>query len=135
MTTGDLLWQVTLSWQRAIRATLEPHDLTHAQYVLLSSALVLGEAGAPTPHEIAEHAGTDPVLAGQVLRRLAARQLVTRQLDDADPKLRRIVLTDTGRALLAAAAEDVAITDAEFFVLLGPDAAAFRRGLAALRAG
>jgi DNA-binding MarR family transcriptional regulator len=135
VTTGDLLWQVTLSWQRAIRATLEPHDLTHAQYVLLSSAAVLGEDGAPTPHEIAEHAGTDPVLAGQVLRRLAARQLVTRQLDDADPKLRRIVLTDNGRALLAAAAEDVAITDAEFFVVLGRDAAAFRRGLAALRAG
>ncbi|HEX5115915.1 MAG TPA: MarR family transcriptional regulator [Pseudonocardiaceae bacterium] len=133
MTTGDLLWQVTLSWQRAIRATLEPHDLTHAQYVLLTSAAELGDA--PTPHEIAEHAGTDPVLAGQVLRRLAARQLVTRQLDDADPKLRRIAVTDAGRALLAAAAEDVAITDAEFFVVLGPDAAAFRRGLAALRSG
>lgn len=133
MTTGDLLWQVTLAWQRALRATLEPYDLTHAQYVLLSSAAALGgEDDAPTPHTIAEHAGTDPVLAGQVLRRLAARQLVTRQLDDSDPKLRRIVLTDAGRALLASAAEDVAITDAEFFVTLGSDAEAFRRGLAAL---
>ena len=133
MTTGDLLWQVTLAWQRAMRATLEPHDLTHAQFVLLSAAAALGGDAAPTPHEIAEHAGTDPVLAGQVLRRLAARQLVTRELDDADPKLRRIAVTDTGRALLAAAAEDVAITDAEFFVVLGPDAEAFRRGLVALR--
>jgi DNA-binding MarR family transcriptional regulator len=134
VTTGDLLWQVTLAWQRAVRATLEPHDLTHAQYVLLSAAAELGEDGAaPTPHEIAEHAGIDPVLAGQVLRRLAARQLVTRRLVDADPKLRRIVLTDTGRTLLTAAADDIAVTDAEFFVVLGPDAAAFRRGLAALR--
>ncbi|HEX3649643.1 MAG TPA: MarR family transcriptional regulator, partial [Pseudonocardiaceae bacterium] len=99
MSTGDLLWQVTLAWQRVMRATLEPHDLTHAQYVLLSAAAALDSA--PTPHEIAEHAGIDPVLAGQVLRRLAARQLVTRRLDEADPKLRRIVLTDAGHALLA----------------------------------
>lgn len=136
MTTGDLLWHVTLAWQRAMRATLEPHDLTHAQFVLLSAAAALaGDDLPPTAHEIAEHAGIDPVTAGQVLRRLAARQLVTRHLDDADPKLRRIVLTGTGRAVLSAAAEDVAITDAEFFVVLGPDAAAFHRGLAALRSG
>jgi DNA-binding MarR family transcriptional regulator len=135
VTTGDLLWHVTLAWQRAMRATLEPYELSHAQYVLLSSAAALGGGDqAPTPHSIAEHSGVDPVLAGQVLRRLAARQLVTRQLDDADPKLRRIVLTETGADLLAAAAEDVAVTDAEFFVLLGADAEAFRRGLTALRA-
>jgi DNA-binding MarR family transcriptional regulator len=133
--TGFLLWQVTLSWQRAMRATLEPHDLTHVQFVLLLSAWQLGaQEGAPTQQRIAEHAGVDVMMASQVLRRLAARQLVTRQIDDVDPRAKRIVLTDVGRALLADALADVEITDAEFFAVLGPDTDMFQRGLATLRA-
>ncbi len=133
---GSLLWQVTLAWQRAMRATLEPHDLTHVQFELLASACWLAEhEGTPTQHRIAEHSGTDGLMAGQVLRRLAARQLVTRELDDEDPKARRIVLTDTGRTVLADAAADVEITDAEFFAMLGPDVALFTRCLSTLRAG
>lgn len=132
MSTGFLLWHVTLEWQRAIRATLEPYDLTHAQFQLLMSAAELADS-APTAHDIAEHAGVDPVLTGQVLRRLAARQLITRDLDAHDAKVNRIALTETGRAVLADALADVETTDAEFFVALGADAAAFVRGLTALR--
>jgi DNA-binding MarR family transcriptional regulator len=132
--TGGLFWQVTLAWQRAVRATLEPHDLTHAQFVLLAAAATLGEEeGPPTQTRIAEHSGVDTAMAGQVLRRLAARQLVTRRIDEQDPKMRRIVLTDAGRAVLADAAADVEITDAEFFAPLGADLPAFGRGLIALR--
>lgn len=134
--TGTLLWQVTLAWQRAMRATLEPHDLTHVQYVLLAATATLGERdGPPSQERVAEHTGTDPAMAAQVLRRLAARQLVTRELDAADPKARLLVLTDTGRAVLAAAREDVEITEAEFFVPLGGSLHRFRAELAALLAG
>jgi DNA-binding MarR family transcriptional regulator len=135
--TGSLLWQVTLAWQRAVRATLEPHDLTHMQFELLASAWRLAEQGGPPPssHQIAEDAGTEAHMAGQVLRRLAARQLVTREMDDEDPKARRIVLTDVGRTVLADAVADVEITEAEFFVLLGRDADTFRNCLTALRSG
>lgn len=132
--TGFLLWQVTLAWQRAVRATLEPHDLTHVQFVLLMSAWWLGEhEGAPTQQRIAEHAGTDVMMTSQVLRRLAARQLITRELDEQDARAKRIVLTEQGRTVLTDALADVETTDAEFFVVLGPDAAAFGRGLVALR--
>jgi DNA-binding MarR family transcriptional regulator len=131
---GFLLWQVTLAWQRAMRATLEPHDLTHMQFVLLRSAWWLGEhEGPPTQQHIADHAGTDVPMTSQVLRRLAARQLITRELDEHDPHARRIVLTAAGATLLAAALTDVEITDAEFFAVLGPAAAAFGHGLAVLR--
>ena len=34
---GFLLWRVTLAWQRAMRAALAPHDLTHVQFVLLTT--------------------------------------------------------------------------------------------------
>jgi DNA-binding MarR family transcriptional regulator len=132
-TIGALLWQVTLAWQRAMRAALEPHDLTHIQFVLLYAAWSMD--GHPTQDEIAEHTGTEQAMAAQVLRRLAARQLVTRELDPDDPKARRIVLTETGRHVLADAVSDVEITEAEFFAALGPSADDFRRNLDALRAG
>jgi DNA-binding MarR family transcriptional regulator len=132
--TGLLLWQVTLAWQRAMRAALEPHDLTHVQFVLLASAWWLGaHEEPPTQQRIADHAGTDTMMTSQVLRRLAARQLITRELDDADARARRIVVTDAGRAVLRDALADVETTDAEFFAALGADAATFHRGLTALR--
>jgi DNA-binding MarR family transcriptional regulator len=132
---GLLLWQVTLAWQRSMRAALEPHDLTHVQFVLLLSAWWLGEhEEPPTQQRIAEHAGTDVMMTSQVLRRLAARQFVSRELDDKDTRAKRIVLTDTGRTVLTEALADVEATDAEFFAPLGPDTDAFYRGLAELRA-
>ena len=133
MTLGALLWQVTLAWQRAMRSALEPHDLTHVQYVLLHAAWAID--GHPTQERIADRTGTDPAMTGQVLRRLAARQLITRELDPADPKVRRIVLTPTGQAVLRAAMADVDTTEADFFAALGPDVAVFRRGLAELLDG
>lgn len=132
--TGLLLWQVTLAWQRAMRSALEPHDLTHVQFVLLASAWWLGaHEEPPTQQRIADHAGTDTMMTSQVLRRLAARQLITRQLDDKDARAKRIVLTETGRAVLAEALADVETTDTEFFGALAKDQEAFHRGLTALR--
>lgn len=131
---GLLLWQVTLAWQRAMRAALEPHDLTHVQFVLLTSAWWLAEhEEPPTQQRIAQHAGTDTMMTSQVLRRLAARQLVVRDHDDQDARARRIRLTPAGRTLLTGALADVERTDVTFFSALGEDSAAFVRGLAALR--
>jgi hypothetical protein len=35
--TGFLLWQVTNLWQREIKKALERYELTHSQFVLLTS--------------------------------------------------------------------------------------------------
>jgi DNA-binding MarR family transcriptional regulator len=130
---GFLLWQVTLAWQRAMRAALDPHDLTHVQFVLLTSVCWLGEhEETPSQQRIAEHAGVDTMMTSQVLRRLAARQLISRELDDSDARARRIVLTDTGRTVLAGALADVEATDTAFFAALGPDSPVFLRGLTLL---
>jgi DNA-binding MarR family transcriptional regulator len=104
------------------------------QFVLLTTVRSLGEHEEPlTQQRIAEHAGTDVLITGQVLRRLAARQLISREPDDHDPRARRIVLTDAGCTVVTGALSDVAATDAEFFATLGPDAPVFLRGLTALR--
>ena len=129
---GFLLWRATLAWQRAMRAALSPHGLTHVQFVLLASAWWLGQHEAPTQQRLAEHAGTDPMMTSQVIRKLEERGFVVRQQDPADARARRIVLTPAGRSLLTKALRDVERADAEFFAGLGNERARFTRGLARL---
>jgi DNA-binding MarR family transcriptional regulator len=132
--TGFMLWQVTLAWQRAMRATLDPHELTHVQFVLLTTVWWLGEnEQPPTQQRIAEFVRVDTMMTSQVLRRLAARQLITRELDEKDARARRIVLTDKGRDVLTGALADVDNADDAFFAVLGPDQANFLRCLTLLR--
>jgi DNA-binding MarR family transcriptional regulator len=132
---GFLLWRVTLAWQRAMRVALAPHGLTHVQFVLLASSWWLGQEEPPTQQRLAEHAGTDPMMTSQVVRKLEDKGLVTREEDPADARARRIVLTGEGRALLAPALKDVERADAEFFAALGSGQARFARSLAKLGRG
>jgi DNA-binding MarR family transcriptional regulator len=132
---GFLLWRVTLAWQRAMRNALAPHDLTHVQYVLLASTWWLAEhEGPPSQQRLAAQAGTDPMMTSQVLRKLEARGLVTRAVDDRDTRARRLRLTEAGERVLAGALADVEAADAAVFATVGADRAAFVRALAALAA-
>jgi len=113
---GFLLWRVTLAWQRAMRAALAPHDLTHVQFVLLASAWWLGDhEQPPTQQRLAEQAGTDTMMTSQVIRKLADRGLVSRSPDPRDARALRITVTPDGRELLSAALRDVEHADAEYF--------------------
>ena len=71
---GFLLWPVTLAWQRAVVAALNPHGLTHVQFVLLASTWWLGETGgSPNQFDLAPQAGTDVKMTSQVVRTLEAK--------------------------------------------------------------
>jgi DNA-binding MarR family transcriptional regulator len=131
---GFLLWRAALSWQRSIRAALAPHELTHVQFVLLASLRWLQDhgTGLPSQARLAEQAGADPMMASQVLRKLAARGLLERQPDPADSRARLLRLTPAGRALLAGALADVEAADESHFAVLGADRAGFLAGLTAL---
>ncbi|MFC0433667.1 MarR family winged helix-turn-helix transcriptional regulator [Kutzneria buriramensis] len=127
---GFLLWRVTLAWQRAMRAALAPHDLTHVQFVLLASTWWLGDhEEPPTQQRLAAQAGTDPMMTSQVIRKLADRGLVNRAPDPRDARALRIVVTPDGREVLAAALRDVEQSDAEYFASVDDD---FVTGLARL---
>ena len=114
---GLLLWRVTLRWKREIVAALAPLDLTHAQFVLLASAWWLGKhrPELPSQREIADQAATDPMMTSQVLRALEKRGLVTREVDPADARSRRIAVTAEGAALAPQAIKVVEAVDADFF--------------------
>jgi DNA-binding MarR family transcriptional regulator len=131
---GFLLWRVTLSWQRRMRAALAQHGLTHVQFVLLASLWWLEShaAAAPTQARLAEHAGTDLMMTSQVIRKLAARGLVRREPDPDDSRALRLGLTPAGGALLTGALADVEAADESYFAPLGPHRAEFTAALGTL---
>jgi DNA-binding MarR family transcriptional regulator len=129
-----LLWRVTLSWQRRIRSVLEPYELTHVQFVLLTSLWWLAdhEDRPPTQTRLAQHAGTDPMMTSQVTRKLEGRGLLERALDPADSRARRLHLTAAGRAVVAQSLKDVEAADEDYFAALGRQRDAFVRALGTL---
>nr|BFE55335.1 MarR family transcriptional regulator [Saccharothrix mutabilis subsp. capreolus] len=127
------MWRVTLAWQRAMRTALAPHDLTHVQFVLLATLWWLEDGeGRPTQQRLAEQAGTDAMMTSQVVRKLAERGLVGRDVDPADSRARRLATTAAGREVLTGALADVEAADAAFFAgrddlvrgLVGPGSSA-----------
>jgi DNA-binding MarR family transcriptional regulator len=133
---GFLLWRATLAWQRRIRIALEPHGLTHVQFVLLASLWWLEEhdRDPPTQARLAAHAGIDQMMASQVLRKLEAQGRLDRAADTKDTRARRLRLTRDGRQLVARALTDVEQVDTDYFAPLADRHQTFIEALAALTA-
>jgi DNA-binding MarR family transcriptional regulator len=106
------------------------------QFVLLASLWWLEghEPEPPTQARLAEQAGTDPMMASQVLRKLEARGLLERPPDPDDTRARRLHLTPAGRDLIGRALADVERADADYFAPLADRHEAFLEALAALAA-
>ncbi|GAA1069102.1 hypothetical protein GCM10009665_76020 [Kitasatospora nipponensis] len=121
---GFLLWHATLRWQRGIAAALAPLDLTHPQFVLLAGLWWLDQQGGrPNQLELAQYTGTEVKTASQVLRRLEAKEFLTRQVDATDTRMKRLAITASGVAVAVRAVAVVEQADAEFFAA-APDRAA-----------
>jgi DNA-binding MarR family transcriptional regulator len=132
---GFLLWHVTLRWQRDVTAALEPLGLTHVQFVLLASTWWLNTHGQqPSQAALSAFASVDVKMASQVIRTLEAKGLLTREVDAADSRARRLVVTKTGAKLAPKAIDAVEAVDAGLLNELSPaDARAFTRALTQLR--
>jgi DNA-binding MarR family transcriptional regulator len=128
---GFLLWHASLQWQRQMRRALEPMDLTHVQFVLLASTWWLRRGGDhPSQRELADQAGTDPMMTSQVCRALEAKGLIARNADPDDSRIARLRLTPAGEALAPTAVEAVETADREFFARVDD-----QEGLVALLSG
>ena len=130
--TGLLLWRVTNRWQAAQRAALQPFGLTHVQFVLTASLTWLGVDGPVTQKQLADHAGTDPMMTSQVVRTLVERGLVDRAPHPDDGRAWALSVTPDGRELVNRAIVAVGACDESFFGRLGPERGSFARHLAAL---
>lgn len=113
---GFLLWHATLRWQRAMAAALAPHELTHAQFVLLATTWWFGGQGdRPSQARLSELTGSDPRMTSEVVRRLVAKGLVEREQDPADSRAKVLAVTPSGEAAAIAAIAAVEQADRAFF--------------------
>ena len=128
---GFLLWHATLRWQRAMVDALSPFDLTHTQFVLLASTWWLTEnGGPPRQRDLADHAGTDPMMTSQVARSLDRKGLLVREVDPDDGRAWRLRPTPEGAALARRALVAVESADAAYFEpVASKDRRAFKAGL------
>ena len=78
------------------RPLLEPHGLTHPQYLVM---LALWQHGSQTVGQLAGLVSLEPATLSPLLKRLAASGYVTRRRDPDDERSLQISLTPAGREL------------------------------------
>jgi MarR family transcriptional regulator, transcriptional regulator for hemolysin len=133
---GYLLAQLTLLWQRKLKKVLDPLDLTHTQFVLLTSiAWLAGKSDDTTQVEIADFNNFDRMMVSKVLRTLEAKKLISRQEHKTDTRAKTIKLTSTGKKVLQLGLTAVEKADVEFFEGLGTKLSSFNTSMLKLIEG
>jgi DNA-binding MarR family transcriptional regulator len=118
--SGFLLWQVTTLWQRKVKQALEQYDLTHSQFVLLTSLhWLLIHNQVVTQIVLSNHSKINPMTTSAVLRTLLKKGLINRQEHSSDTRAKRLSITNKGKELISKAIITVEQTDRNFFALLG----------------
>jgi DNA-binding MarR family transcriptional regulator len=113
---GFLLWKVTNTWQRHIRAALQPFNLTHVQFTLLASlAWITKDGNVITQVELAKHIETDVMMTSQVVRTLEQKKLLKRTPNPLDKRAFHLTPTKAGFELVNEAVQVVETVDKEFF--------------------
>lgn len=131
--TGFLLWQLTNLWQREIKKSLEPLDLTHSQFVLLASIHWLTiQKKDVTQVLLSNHTKIDPMTTSTVLRTLQTKEFLKRQEHSIDTRAKTVALTDKGKKTIKQAIKIVEKFDNDFFSKLKTDLTTFNKNILTL---
>lgn len=131
--TGFLLWQVTSLWQREIAKTLLEFDLTHSQFVLLTSLYWLNLQNRDvTQIVLSNHTKIDPMTTSTVLRTLQKKGMLQRQEHLSDTRAKNVMLTELGESIIKKAVVAVEQFDKQFFSRLKMETTAFNQALLSL---
>jgi MarR family transcriptional regulator, organic hydroperoxide resistance regulator len=113
---GFLLWQTTMSWQRLIKKTLEPFDVSHAQFVIMALLLWFEKHKYDTTQIlIANWSKLDKMTVSKSLKKLVAQKFVNRIEHKTDTRAKSVTLTEKGKTLIHQLIPLVEQIDAEFF--------------------
>jgi DNA-binding MarR family transcriptional regulator len=118
---GYLLWQTTITWQRKIKKSLEPFNISHAQFVIL--AILLWQTSKKlntTQTTIANMSKLDKMTISKSLKKLSALKLVQRTEDKIDTRAKQVKLTPKGTELAKILVPIVEDIDSHFFGKLEP---------------
>lgn len=113
---GLLLWQTTITWQRLIKKVLEPHDISHGQFVIMAVLLWFEEHHQEsTQVAIARLSKLDKMTVSKSLKKLVAQDLVTRVEHATDTRAKSVFLTHKGKDMVRKLVPLVEQVDAKFF--------------------
>jgi DNA-binding MarR family transcriptional regulator len=115
--TGFDLWRAAMRWQRDVDEALAPWQLTHTQFLLLTTATacVTSAGDAVLQRTIAEAAGLDEATTSRVCRTLSDRGLIDRGPTHNDKRAWRILVTARGKSVERAARKKVQAVERTFF--------------------
>ena len=110
-------WLEAMRWRRRVESACAASELTFPQWLLLHSArrLIEETQDAVIQAQIAARIELDPTTVSQVVRRLEARQLISRG-GDMTGKAWRVHLTDEASRLLRVLDDPIEATSAPNFV-------------------
>jgi len=119
---GLIFMKVYNSWHSEVKAALEPVNLTHPQFVVLT---VLGylNKNEPSQHisqkRIATFSDIDAMTVSQIVALLEKKGLLFRRPHPLDSRARSLSVSETGWNTLTAAIPLVEAVDHKFFGVLG----------------
>jgi DNA-binding MarR family transcriptional regulator len=128
--SGYLLWQLTMLWQRKMKKELDKIDLTHTQFVVLAVlAWLSGTNKVVTQIDIASHAKTDRMMTSKVLMTLQDKGFIERTEHLTDTRAKSVIITDSGLHIIRQAAQIVDIVDKDFFGFIKKDSESFNKSM------
>ena len=116
---GFQLWQVYGLWHRTVNKALAPCQLTHAQFLLLSSLNEISKShNSVTQVDLANHTTLDAMSTSKALRLLATKLLIERIASTSDHRSKTISLTQEGEKVLKQATKLIVAAEINFFAAL-----------------
>ena len=132
-TTGYLLWQANILWQREMKTALKTVDLTPVQFFLLEAVSESVSDGKNLSQaRLAQQAGIDVMMASKVLRTLVTKKFVVRKQQKNDSRSLSLSLSAEGSKLLGKARQMVEKCDDAFFSKLISKRSKFEKNLQGL---
>jgi|SRR5579862_3631102 len=113
---GFLLWQTTVTWQRAIKKVLDPYDISHAQFVILAITMWFESKSREVSQSlIIRQSKLDKMTVSKALKKLVAEAYVKRIEHKEDTRAKSVLLTKKGKELVSKLIPMVEEIDEEFF--------------------
>lgn len=114
--SGFLLWQTTITWQRLIKKTLDIYNISHAQFVILAITLWFVSKN----HEVSQsliirQSKLDKMTVSKSLRKLVMEGYVKRMEHTEDTRAKAVYLTKKGKELISKLIPIVEKIDNNFF--------------------
>lgn len=118
--TGLLFIRAYHKWHGQIKSQLKTIDLTHPQFVVLTTlAALLRQQEWVSQTDIARFSDMDVMTVSQIIRLLVKKELIMREVHPKDSRANIILLTDTGLQKVNQALPLVESIDQAFFGKLG----------------